>query len=124
MNGRVLGCYSHTIGPKSMKPYIYGMNLGDERNSLVPHLPLWDHLGEITTLRPIFGRGAVWRRLRLRAEVPYLHQKFPFLGAPVVLKSDPPTPPPLSMIYFQESRHRVYIIRTCIQADIIQADII
>ena len=32
--------YHWAIGPRSMKPYIYGMNLGDERNSLVPHLPL------------------------------------------------------------------------------------
>ena len=74
------------------------MNQGDERNSLVPHLPLLDHLGEITFLRPIFGRGVAQRRLG--AEVPELHQKFPLsLGAmlktdsPKNVAFDPPPPP-------------------------------
>ena len=48
-------------------------------------------MGEMTILRPIFGRGVAQRRLG--AEVPELHQKFPLsLVAPAVpkLKSDPP----------------------------------
>ena len=62
------------------------MNQGDDRNSLMPHLPLYDHLGEMTILGPIFGRGVA--RRRLGAEVPELHQKFPLLlGAPMVPQS-------------------------------------
>ena len=53
------------------------MNHGDERNSLVPHLPLYDHLGKITISSPIFGRGiartseTVGRRGPRTREKPY-----------------------------------------------------
>ena len=70
----------------------------------MPHLPLYDHLGEMTILRRIFGRGVAQRRSRLGAEVPEFRQKFPvLLGAPVVPKAQiwnskkiclgPPAPP-------------------------------
>ena len=52
------------------------MNQSDERNSLVTHMPLQDYLGEMTILRPIFGRGVAQKRLG--AEVPELYQKFPY----------------------------------------------
>ena len=43
-------------------------------------------MGEMTILRPFFGRGMA--QSRLGAEVPELHQKFSLLlGAPVVPKA-------------------------------------
>ena len=67
----------YTIGPRPIKPYIYGVlvNLDDERNSLEPHLTLYDQLGDIPILGAIVGRGVA--RSQFGAEVPNLRQKFP-----------------------------------------------
>ena len=49
------------IGPRPIKPYINGVNLDDQRNScsLVPHLTLYDQLGDMPNLGAIVivGRG-------------------------------------------------------------------
>ena len=60
-------------------------NSNPEEQFGAPFAPLGPS-GEMTILRPIFGRGVA--RRRLGAEVPKLHQKFPLLlGAPVVPKA-------------------------------------
>ena len=51
----------------------------------MPRLTLYDQLEDVPILGAIVGRGVAWSRLG--AEVPNLHQKFPYdfrLGAPVV----------------------------------------